>query len=407
MLRRTPLRRYTPLRRQALTPKRGRVEAPGYLAWVRTLPCLVAGTSGSPCSSRVEAHHVGKPRNDFRTVPLCSQHHREGPEAMHRIHRRAFEARFSIAVEAVIGDLNAQWLEHHSDTGEFREMFRSVCLAGECATECPNTVQPVPEPGTRPCVDVPVADECLARLAWTGDTGSGNQRPAAPAGPRPSSFRRVHSQAEAVSSLLQKVRRLDMSEILRFAVNVPVEVALASECGKHVEGRYGDQVKYVLADGKVMYVPPYVERRIEELSIGPGEPVEIWKSEVHSGARRWIEWHVKRADKPQQPVSSDKAPAAADSALRRSQSNGNGSTNGTKMVPTGSEGGDFIPQEIRGAGIRAMELALNGAFEIAQRLEARAALRNYPLRFSNDDIRAIGVTLFIQAMRDGGVRWAQ
>jgi hypothetical protein len=58
-------------------------------------------------------------------------------------------------------------------------------------------------------------------------------------------------------------------------------------------------------------------------------------------------------------------------------------------------------------GITAMELALNGAAEIAQRVEGRAAARNYCLRFSNEDIRAIGVTMFIQAMREGGIRWQQ
>ncbi len=54
-----------------------------------------------------------------------------------------------------------------------------------------------------------------------------------------------------------------------------------------------------------------------------------------------------------------------------------------------------------------MELALNGATEIAHRVEGHAAQMNYSLRFSNEDIRAIGLTLFIQVMRDGGLRWQQ
>jgi hypothetical protein len=37
-----------------------------------------------------------------------------------------------------------------------------------------------------------------------------------------------------------------VAEILRFDTNVPVEVALRFSDGKHVEGRYGDQVMYSL-----------------------------------------------------------------------------------------------------------------------------------------------------------------
>jgi hypothetical protein len=60
---------------------------------------------------------------------------------------------------------------------------------------------------------------------------------------------------------------------------------------------------------------------------------------------------------------------------------------------------------ITGAGITAVELALNGASEIAQRVEARAAAKSYSLRFSSEDIRAIGLIIFIQVMREG--RWQQ
>jgi hypothetical protein len=45
--------------------------------------------------------------------------------------------------------------------------------------------------------------------------------------------------------------------------------------------------------------------------------------------------------------------------------------------------------------------------EIPQRVEGRAATKNYCLRVSSKDIRAMGLIMFIQAMRDGGVRWQQ
>lgn len=63
-----------------------------------------------------------------------------------------------------------------------------------------------------------------------------------------------------------------MSDKVQFQTNVPVEVALKYNDGKEVSGQYGDQVLYTLTDGRVMYVPPIVKRRIDELGIGRGDP---------------------------------------------------------------------------------------------------------------------------------------
>ncbi len=67
--------------------------------------------------------------------------------------------------------------------------------------------------------------------------------------------------------------------------------------------------------------------------------------------------------------------------------------------------GTILPVPITGRGVTVMEVAMNAAAEVAQRVESRAALRNYSLRFTSEDIRAIGLTMFIQASREGGVRW--
>jgi len=62
-----------------------------------------------------------------------------------------------------------------------------------------------------------------------------------------------------------------MSEILRFNVNVPAEVALRyGECTR-LQGRYGEQVMYTLVDGRFMYVPPCVADRIGEFELHPAQ----------------------------------------------------------------------------------------------------------------------------------------
>lgn len=100
------LRRYAPLRRYSLKPRRGRVEDPKYLAWIRTLPCVVQDRD---CRGRIDPHHVGRfgrgRDNDYNAIPLCRRHY----DLIHEIHRRAFAARFALSFEAAIAGLNDEY----------------------------------------------------------------------------------------------------------------------------------------------------------------------------------------------------------------------------------------------------------------------------------------------------------
>jgi hypothetical protein len=198
--------------------------------------------------------------------------------------------------------------------------------------------------------------------------------------------------------------------ILRFNPNTPVEVALRFDNGKRVDGRYGEQVMFTLEGDRVMYVPPVVANQIRQLGIRAREAFEICKAELRDDNKRWIEWRVRRLEEPRQPVESPNAPAAAASALNKeAQNHRNGSTRQTArpLDFQASPDGTLLPVPVTGAGITAMELAMSGAAEIAQRVESRARIRNYSLQFTSEDIRAIGLTMFIQAMRERGVTWDQ
>jgi hypothetical protein len=87
-----------------------------------------------------------------------------------------------------------------------------------------------------------------------------------------------------------------MKERVAFQTNVPVTVALAYPDGIQIEGRYGAQVMYTLADERVMYVPPIVRSRIGELGVGKGDFVTICKAERREGTRRFVEWQVERPE---------------------------------------------------------------------------------------------------------------
>src|SRR6202163_2694550 len=82
--------------------------------------------------------------------------------------------------------------------------------------------------------------------------------------------------------------------ILRFQTNTPTEVALNSPQGTVVEGRYGERVLFHLTDGRVMYVPPIVARKIEAQGIAPGELFELCKTQVKKDRLRSIEGALKQ-----------------------------------------------------------------------------------------------------------------
>src|SRR2546427_10893021 len=102
-----------------------------------------------------------------------------------------------------------------------------------------------------------------------------------------------------------------MQEVVKFEINTPVEVTLQVEEGKRVEGRCDDQVMYSLLDNRVMFVPPYVEQRFQELAIGAGEVLLLCKQKVKDGVGNRTEWSVRRA--PQQPKGPANGSAGADS----------------------------------------------------------------------------------------------
>jgi hypothetical protein len=198
--------------------------------------------------------------------------------------------------------------------------------------------------------------------------------------------------------------------ILRFNTNAPVEVALRWDDGKRVEGRYGEQIMYTLDDQRVMYVPPVVAKQIQELGIRANQMFEICKAELREENKRWIEWRVRRIEEPRHPASSGNVSEAAASDLNgKAQNHRNGSTpeRPRPLDLHAASDGTLLPVAVTGAGITAMELAMSGAAEIAQRVESRSRVRNYSLQFTSEDVRAIGLTMFIQAMRERGVTWDQ
>src|SRR5215472_10131367 len=172
-----------------------------------------------------------------------------------------------------------------------------------------------------------------------------------------------------------------MRERIAFQTNVPVTVALAYADGLQVEGRFGDQILYTLADERVMYVPPMVRTKLVELGIQPREPFTICKAERKEGNRRFIEWQLNRESNSNDQPSSETRPV-------------NGKTNGHD-TPKPSNGHSAVSH---------LERALAASIDAAIAAERYAATKGFSVRFGSEDLRALALSLFIQHAREGGLR---
>ena len=182
-----------------------------------------------------------------------------------------------------------------------------------------------------------------------------------------------------------------MSEKLQFQTNVAIDVALKYNDGKEVTGQYGDQVLYTLTDGRVMYVPPIVKKKIDELGIGRGELFTITKAEKKNGTRRTIEWLVatdgsgdrNSQRRVQQP--NGQAPAQRRGVAGSAPVNGNDHRPDPRNEAKGflvSGQGQFLLQ------------ALAAAVDVAAATERYATACGLELQFTSQDLREIGLSIY-------------
>jgi hypothetical protein len=79
-----------------------------YLAWIRTLPCVVCGSSGWIEASHTGLHGLGQKSSDYSAIPLCIKHHRTGRDSYHRLGPRKFCEVHSLDIRAIVSRLNAK-----------------------------------------------------------------------------------------------------------------------------------------------------------------------------------------------------------------------------------------------------------------------------------------------------------
>ena len=194
-----------------------------------------------------------------------------------------------------------------------------------------------------------------------------------------------------------------MADKVEFVTNVPVPVVLAYDDGLEVEGKFGAQAMYSLEDGRVMYVPLIVQQQIRKLGIRKGQEFYITKSELKSGTRRSIQWIVDANDtaeplaaKPEPPPGKapvNLTPPKAPAAITGPNGEAPGSTRTANVAASNPAVRD---QAVNGHSRQEVLLqSMLAAIHVAMSAERRAADEGWSLRFSSEDVRAIGLSLFI------------
>ena len=79
-----------------------------YLAWIRTLPCLICGARRGIEASHTGPHGLGQKSPDSSAIPLCTRHHRTGKDSYHKLGPRKFAALHNLDIPAIVLKLNAK-----------------------------------------------------------------------------------------------------------------------------------------------------------------------------------------------------------------------------------------------------------------------------------------------------------
>ncbi len=79
---------------------------PKYLAWIRTLPCLVCGSSWKTEAAHTRSHGMAQKSSDRSCIPLCARHHRTGNDSYHKLGARAFEEKHMLNLRRIVDDFN-------------------------------------------------------------------------------------------------------------------------------------------------------------------------------------------------------------------------------------------------------------------------------------------------------------
>jgi hypothetical protein len=84
------------------------VRHPGYLRWIRTLPCSVCRTTRAVEAAHTGPHGLSQKSSDLCAIPLCVKHHRTGDDSYHKLGPRKFAEVHQLNILAIVARLSSK-----------------------------------------------------------------------------------------------------------------------------------------------------------------------------------------------------------------------------------------------------------------------------------------------------------
>jgi hypothetical protein len=84
------------------------VRNPGYLRWIRTLPCSVCRATRAVEAAHTGPHGLGQKSSDLSAIPLCARHHRTGDDSYHKLGPGKFAEVHRLNIRGIVARLSAK-----------------------------------------------------------------------------------------------------------------------------------------------------------------------------------------------------------------------------------------------------------------------------------------------------------
>lgn len=162
------------------------------------------------------------------------------------------------------------------------------------------------------------------------------------------------------------------SKYLKPELNTPYTVALKYPTPIRVKGFDGWQMRYLLMDGRALYLPEDFKPKMDALNLKPGQTFIVERHAVG----RTLEWSVTRPDAPRLQGGAKPQPAIV--LINQSEA----------LDAPVLEDHPRLPQT-------QLEHALKTAVAAAAAAEKHGQEIGYNVRFNPSDIRALGITVLI------------
>jgi hypothetical protein len=84
------------------------IRNPGYLEWIRSLPCSVCRTTRFVEAAHTGPHGISQKSSDLSAIPLCARHHRTEDDSYHKLGPRKFAEVHQLNIRLIVARLSAK-----------------------------------------------------------------------------------------------------------------------------------------------------------------------------------------------------------------------------------------------------------------------------------------------------------